>query len=137
MSRRGNRIRGRRAHGGVLLVPCLLHEAYRYWFLADTGAAHTLLTPSVAAELGLDLMSPVRHTRIASVHQVAWVPVVRIRSLHIGAQRLTEVEAVVGALPAELRIDGLLGLNVLGQFRATFEFDRATLVLRSQVLGVL
>jgi len=43
---------------------------------------------------------------------------------------LTEVEASVGALPAELRVDGLLGLNVLGQFRTTFEFDRATLVLR-------
>ena len=59
MSRRGDRIPGHRAHGGVLLVPCLLHEAYRYWFLVDTGAAHTLLTPTVAVELGLDLTSPV------------------------------------------------------------------------------
>jgi len=32
----------RRGAGGVLLVPCLLHGAYRYWFLADTGAARTL-----------------------------------------------------------------------------------------------
>jgi hypothetical protein len=29
-----------------------------------------------------------------------------------------------------MRVDGLLGLNVLGQFRATFAFDRATLALR-------
>lgn len=130
MSRRGGRIPGRRAHGGVLLVPCLLHDAYRYWFLADTGAAHTLLTPIVAAELGLDLTSPVRHARIASVHQVAWVPVVHVRSLQVGAYRFAEVEVLVGALPAELRVDGLLGLSVLGRFRVTFEFDRATLVLR-------
>ena len=55
MRRRGDRIPGRRGYGGVLLVPCLLHAAYRYWLLADTGAARTLITPDVAFELGLDL----------------------------------------------------------------------------------
>ena len=60
MSRRGDRIPGHRdTEACYLLVPCLLHEAYRYWFLVDTGAAHTLLTLTVAVELGLDLTSPV------------------------------------------------------------------------------
>lgn len=130
MRRRGDRISGRRVHGGVLLIPCLLHDAYHYWFLADTGAARTLLTPTVAEEIGLDPAAPIRHERIASVHHVTRVPVVRLSSLQVGVQRLTEVEALGMALPADLRIDGLLGLNVLGRFRATFEFDRATLVLR-------
>jgi predicted aspartyl protease len=64
------------------------------------------------------------------VHRIAWAPVVQVSSLQVGAQRLMEVEALVLAFPADLRIDGLLGLNVLGRLRATFEFDRATLVLR-------
>ncbi len=55
MNRRGERIRGRRAHGGVLLVPCLLNDAYRYWFLVDAGAAITMLSHKVAEEIGLDL----------------------------------------------------------------------------------
>jgi hypothetical protein len=42
----------------VLLVPCLLHAAYRYWFLADIGAARTLITPDVALELDLDIWIP-------------------------------------------------------------------------------
>lgn len=130
MNRRGDRILGRRAHGGVLLVPCLLHDAYRYWFLADTGAARTLLTPQVAEELGLDRSTPVRQERIASVHHVTWAPVVRVHSLQVGMQRLTAVDAVVLPLPTAMRIDGLLGVNVLGRFRTTFEFDRATVVLR-------
>jgi predicted aspartyl protease len=58
------------------------------------------------------------------------VPVVRVQSLQVGAQRLTDVEALVLGFPPELHVDGLLGVNVLGRFRATFEFDRATLVLR-------
>jgi len=46
------------------------------------------------------------------------------------AQRLTDVDVLVLAFPPELHVDGLLGVNVLGRFRATFAFDRATLVLR-------
>src|SRR5438128_7074310 len=81
MRRRGDRIPGRRGYGGVLLVPCLLHAAYRYWFLADTGAARTLITPDVALDLGLDLRPPVRQVRIASVHQVVSAPLVHLVSL--------------------------------------------------------
>ncbi len=103
MRRRGDRIPGRRGYGGVLLVPCLLHAAYRYWFLADTGAARTLITPDVALDLGLDLRPPVRQVRIASVHQVVSAPLVHLVSLQVGAQQLTNVEALVLPLPAELR----------------------------------
>jgi predicted aspartyl protease len=112
------------------LVPCLLHAAYRYWLLADTGAARTLITPDVALELDLDVQTPVRQERIASVHRVVSAPVVRLASVQIGAQRLTNVEALVLPLPAELRVDGLLGVNVLEHFRTTFEFPQATIVLR-------
>lgn len=130
MRRRGDRIPGRRGYGGVLLVPCLLHGAYRYWFLADTGAARTLITPDVALDFDLDVRTPLRQERIASVHHVVSAPVVRLASLQIGAQRLTNVEAVVLPLPAALRVDGLLGINVLEHFRTTFEFAQATIVLR-------
>ena len=116
--------------GGVLLVPCLLHAAYRYWFLADTGAARTLITPDVALELDLDVLTPIRQERIASVHRVVSAPVVRLASVQIGAQRLTDIEALVLPLPAKLRVDGLLGVNVLEYFRTTFEFPQATIVLR-------
>jgi len=130
MRRRGDRIRGRRGYGGVMLVPCLLHAAYRYWLLADTGAARTLITPDVALELDLDVQAPVHQERIASVYRVVSAPVVRLASVQIGAQRLTNVEALVLPLPAQLRVDGLLGVNVLEHFRIPFEFPQATVVLR-------
>jgi len=41
MSRRkGDRVLGRRAHGGVLVVPCQLNDTYRYWFLGLTLNLH-------------------------------------------------------------------------------------------------
>ena len=129
MRSRADRIPGRRAHGGVLLVPCLLHGAYRYWFLADTGAALTILSQQVAREIGLDLSQPLRHERIASVHQIVWAPVVYLSNLQVGTQRVTDLEVLVVPLPGELRVDGILGVNFLERFRPTFEFDRSILVL--------
>lgn len=107
MNRRGDRILGRRAHGGVLLVPCLLNDAYRYWFLADTGAAVSMISPAVAEELRLDVSHPVRQERIASVHRIVRVPVVRLQRLQVGAQKVTGIDVLILSLPSELRVDGL------------------------------
>lgn len=130
MSPRADRVQGRRAHGGVLLVPCLINEAYRYWFLADTGAAITMLSHQAAEEMGLEVSSPFRQERIASVHQTASAPVIRLSSIQVGSCRLTDFEAIVLPLPVELRVDGLLGVNFLQRFRPTFEFGSSVLVLR-------
>jgi len=97
--------------------------------LVDTGAARTMLAQRVAREIGLDLSPPLRHERIASVHQVAWAPVIRLSHFQVGTQIATDLEVLVVALPEELRIDGILGVNFLERFRPTFEFDRSTLVL--------
>lgn len=128
--RRGDRIQGRRAYGGVLVIPCQLNDAYRYWFLVDTGTAITMLSRRVTEEIGLDLSSPVRHEDIASVHQVTRAPVLRLSSLQVGSQRATDIEVLVLSLPPDLRVDGLLGVNFLGLFRPTFEFDQGILILR-------
>lgn len=84
----------------------------------------------MAEEIGLDLTSSVRHERIASVHQVTRALVLGLSSLQVGSQRVTDIEVLVLSLPPDLRVDGLLGVNFLGQFRPTFELDQGTLVLR-------
>lgn len=111
-------------------MPCLLNDAYRYWFLADTGAAVSMVSPAVAQELRLDISHPVRQERIASVHQIVRVPVVRLQSLQLGSQKVSDLDVLVFSLPSELRVDGLLGVNMLENFRATFEFTRSALILR-------
>ncbi len=126
---RGDRIQGRRAYGDVLVIPCQLNDAYRYWFLADTGTAMTLLAQWVAEEIGLDLTQPIRWKRIAAVHRIAQTPVVHLRSLQVGSHRVTDMEVLVFSLPHDLRVDGLLGVDFLKQFRPTFEFDHSTLIL--------
>jgi len=94
--RRGNRVQGRRAYGGVVVIPCQLNDAYRYWFLVDTGTALTMLSRRVAEEIRLDMTCPVRHERIASVHKVTQAPVLRLDSLRVGSQRRTDVDLSTG-----------------------------------------
>ena len=132
MDERAGRIRGRSAHGGVLLVPCCLNRVHRYWFLADTGAAQTVIRPQVAGEIGVDVTRPLRYQQIFSIHRMERASVVRLEQMQVGYHSLVGVEALVLDLPPSLRIDGLLGVNFLSRFRATFEFDIATLVLRTR-----
>jgi predicted aspartyl protease len=58
------------------------------------------------------------------------VPVITIAELCIGGLQVLHVEAMVLQFPQPLKLDGLLGMNVLKQFRMTIEVDTQTLVLR-------
>ena len=124
-----SRIRGRFAHGGVLLVPIRV-QGQDVEFLVDTGSAYTALSGDLAALLSIE-SDPSRTVAIAPAHgAIIRVPLITITELSIGGFRLTDVGAVVLELPRQLRFDGLLGMNVLRQFRMTIEIDTQTLVLR-------
>ncbi len=56
----------------------------------------------------------------------------RIPSLRIGGVELRDLEIALLELAPGVHLDGLLGVNVLDRFRATFEFRSATLVLRPE-----
>ena len=60
------------------------------------------------------------------------VPTGRIERMRLGAAEVRNVEVAILDLPANVNLDGLLGVNVLVRFRVTFEFRRATLVLRPE-----
>lgn len=48
----------------------------------------------------------------------------------MGGCQIANVMAVVLEFPPALKLDGMLGMNVLKQFRVTLEIDTGTLVLR-------
>jgi len=77
------------------------------------------------------MVDPRRMATIAPAHGgVFQAPMVTMKEVRIGGFRLTDIAAVVLEFPPVLKIDGVLGMNVLRQFRMTLEADTATLVLR-------
>jgi len=124
------RIQGRYDHGGAFFVPCQVNGNYR-WFMVDTGAVMTTISRRVVDAIGLDLTHPYRWLNVVSAHQTEAVPIIRLASLQVGGQRLTNLEVAVMDFPPTLRVDGLLGINFLRHFRACFEFKQPTLILRA------
>jgi clan AA aspartic protease (TIGR02281 family) len=124
-----SRIKGRLAHGGLLLVPVMV-QGQDFEFLIDTGAAYTALSRELIAFLGMRI-NPSQTLLIAPAQGNTFkAPLLTIAELRIGSFRFLNVTAVVLEFPPILKIDGVLGMNVLRQFRTTIEADTATLVLR-------
>lgn len=108
-----------------ILVRALLNRSESVSLLLDTGASHTLLTPRIAQRLGLAVTA---HTPRASIMvadgQRQEVPLARLAALQVGHVTVERLPvAVFDLLPQASGVDGLLGVDFLGQFVVTF--DRA------------
>ena len=124
-----SRVKGRLAHGGLLLVPVMV-QGQDFEFLIDTGAAYTALSQELAAFLGIR-SNPSQTMLIAPARGSTFrASLLTIADLRIGGFRLLNVTAIVLEFPSILKIDGIVGMNVLQQFRMTIEADTAYLVLR-------
>lgn len=91
----------------------------------------TTISPATATKMGFDLTQPARWMDIVSVHQIEKLPIFRLERLQIGGRKVNSLEVAIMQRPPSIRVEGLLGINFLRHFRPTFEFDQATLVLRS------
>src|SRR5947209_2174571 len=78
--------------------------------VVDSGAQRTVLSRAVAQLVGADLRSPIRLEALAGVGYTQPVPVVRLKSVRIGASNVDDLDATVFDLPPIIRADGLLGL---------------------------
>jgi len=114
----------------LVAVRVTLNELDDAVLIVDTGAERTVISQHLAARLGLDQTHPLRLQPLAGIGQSAPVPVVRLERLRVGASTVVGVEVSVYDLPAVIRADGLLGLNVLNRFGVTLDFNRGLLILR-------
>ncbi len=99
--------------------------------LVDTGAQRSMVTPDMARRLDLDLERPESRLTVHGIGGQRSALLCRVDRLAIGAVVILQHPVIVASLPPVLRVDGILGLDVLARFRVTFEFDTRTLVLRS------
>ena len=118
------------AAGPLVAVRATLNEQELAALVVDSGAERVVMSRRVAGLLGLDTGRPLRLQSLAGVGQTPPVPVVRLDRVRVGASIVRDVEASVYDLSPVIRADGLLGLNFLRRFRATFAFDSGVLILR-------
>jgi predicted aspartyl protease len=100
-------------------------------FLLDTGSAYTALSTDLVTLFSIPV-DPGRTVTIAPAQGTeVFVPLITLPALRIGGVDIMNVEALVLTFSRRLKLDGILGMNVLRRFRITIENDTGTLVLRS------
>jgi len=117
--------------GSLLAVRASINAAPPAFFALDTSAALPIaLTARAVRAAGVDLGS-----LEAPPGAPEGVRIYEVPELHLGATIVPGVPAVVGVVPDELariagtRIDGMLGLLVLGQLVVTFDPEARSVVL--------
>jgi aspartyl protease len=121
-------IRIRVIHDRFVLVPVMVNGTGPYFFLLDTGATSTMLSPTLVKRLGLS-------TSGAAVQETAThagrVPLVRA-SLAVGGVARPDVEVIAAPLDAvqalDHRIVGVLGQDVLRSSNWWLDYEGSVLV---------
>lgn len=111
----------------AIVVPVTINGKGPYDFVLDTGATLTCVGESLARELELPEPRGVLG-RGASIGGSGNMRLVQIESLRVGETEATDVMGCAVDLSnvRQLGLDvrGLLGLNVLKNFRVTLDFER-------------
>lgn len=121
--------------GSHLLVAARVNDGELARLLIDTGASTTVITPALAARVGLSV--PATAVRwpitVAGGGRIS-IPSVRLASLSVGDARVEDIDVGVYDLaPHRLGVDGILGQSFLGHFTVTIDRDARRLGLVARV----
>lgn len=117
----------RRARGNWL-AEVRLNDTRTARFVVDTGASLCVVSPEVAADLGIRAGPSAEMIPMQVVGSVTAGPRVTLASVRAGDAEVEDVAAVIHAIGPG--IDGLLGNTFLGRFTVTLDPDKGVLFLR-------
>jgi clan AA aspartic protease (TIGR02281 family) len=114
---------------GHMMVPVLLNDAVEARVVFDTGAEMTVLSRKIAEGLGLraGLQRPVKLQTIAAQIQA---PVATLSSLQCGEMRRTNLPVAVVDFDLGRQVDGILGMDFLGNYTISIESESSRIVLK-------
>jgi len=104
--------------GRLIARRVLLKHAYPAWpmMAIDTGARVSVVTPKVAQELGFDTGETEPTVNIIGATGKSGAALLRVASAAIMGQEVRNLRVLCHPLPAELQLDGILGLDFLRHF---------------------
>ena len=99
--------------------------------ILDTGASHTLLSHTIAQDLGLFSLPPVALVTLHTVGGSVQSEVVQVDSIQLAGAEVRQSLAAIHDMPdAPPGIEGLLGQSFLRQFEVTVNTAKGELQLR-------
>jgi hypothetical protein len=116
-------------HGlGVWTAQVVLNDNHRGRFLVDTGSSVTVVSPRLAAEVGIAGTAGGSPVELHTLGGRTTGPAATVASLRVGDLELRDAPVVLHD-PGP-GFDGILGNTFLGRYRITVDADRRQLQLR-------
>ncbi len=116
---------------GNAFVEVLLNGKVKGIFMVDTGASMTTISDKFLRELGMAVGKDGPEMPFSTAGGTVWSPVVVLDSVKAGDAEVTNIEASVNNQIED--VDGLLGMNFLGEFSMVMEQGKN--VMRLKPLG--
>ncbi len=120
------------APGIVLFVSvCREDNKRRVKMVLDTGATFVLIPWKIAHELGYKPAASKEWISITTATAVIYAPVITLKAVATLGREVNNVKAVCHNLPDTSRVDGLLGLSYLRNFKVEIDFKKGILTLNN------
>jgi predicted aspartyl protease len=113
---------------GRIVVPVMINGQGPFRFIVDTGASHSVVSPALAAKLGLT-PTPEAAILVNGITGTAQVPGVTIAKLQAGDLAIEDTNFPVVWAPLMAGADGILGAAGLSAQRLLVDFDHNKVVL--------
>jgi predicted aspartyl protease len=98
--------------------------------LLDTGAAMTMLSPTLVEAAGYDISSASSRQTLVTGNGVVEVPVIRVAELRVSELAVRDLLVSVHEIPEVAHFEGLLGLDFLRHFCTTIDYLNGYLEIR-------
>ncbi len=118
-----------KAYGIVLYVNLEGKEKKTIKMIVDTGATYTTIPWETAESMGYEPSLSENRATITTAEGVLKVPLIKVKTMSVLEKRTKDVTVMVHDLPETSRVDGLLGLSYLRNFRLTIDFRNGILEL--------
>ena len=112
--------------GRAAIVSVVLNRTVSANLILDTGATSTVISRRLAGVLSV---RPVGTAIGQTVGGVISAPIARLTSLKVGAAEIADLSVIVHDFSRDPRIDGLLGMDFLGQYHVGLDSQKQLLVL--------
>jgi hypothetical protein len=112
--------------GRSAIVSALLNRSVTGSLILDTGATSTVISRRLASLLSI---RPTATMVGQTVGGLITAPMARLSSLKIGSAELMDLSVIIHDFSRDPRIEGLLGMDFLGQFRVSLDSQKQLLVL--------
>jgi aspartyl protease family protein len=96
----------------------------RVQLLVDTGASFTMLPVELLKYSGYDIKHPIREENIVTGKGTIKAPVVQVSWFNCLGQTIKNFEVIAYNIPANLLLDGVLGMDFLRYFRAVILLEK-------------